>query len=153
MIKVTKVAIAILYLIQVEVIFHGQFEHLWQSLLETLEPEIKTISRSTGRTSLEPDLPAMSPDGLIIGQPLAIAQGAAAVAAMVSESDPMHSPEDKRHDKDRPRRHRRLHGFQGLERHFGNLASAIAVIATPAGHELGYWPAATPRTTFSKGVT
>ena len=136
--KITKIILVALYLIQVGVVFHEHVTHVFHQMVEAIRvPSESAVRGIIHHVTLESRRDAPVPNKPVLRPAITLAQLPVVLAAI---SHPPHLPEDGdgKNDKDRIRRHRRLHRFRGPERFYGNLFERLRNLPPPLGHERAY---------------
>lgn len=139
--KLTKQILVVFYVLQVSIACREQLLHVYELAVERLVPQATHVRQVVQNVVFKEAQTARGPtsDVAIASADNALSNLPVALAAAAEITHPMHShSDDKRHDKDRVKRHRRLHKFVGPLRYYDNLAISIAAIKPPAGHELAF---------------
>jgi hypothetical protein len=147
--KFTKIALVILYLVQIQIVFREQTTDLFHEAISLLGREPATVREVVYNTVLETAAPRAGPTGQML-EPMAdaLAHTPAAIGILVEVHHPLHDHDKKHSEKDRVQRHRRLHGFRSSNLWCDNLARSIQKRAPPAGTRLAFAPAVTRHIVF-----
>jgi hypothetical protein len=148
--KLTKQILVAFYVLQVGVACREQLLHVYEQAVERLAPQAAHVRQVVQNVVLREAQAARGPtsDVAIAPADSTLSHLPAALAAVTEITHPVHSHDDGRHDKDRIKRHRRLHKFVGPLRYYDHLAMSIAAIKPPAGHELAFVTATVRRNLY-----
>ena len=147
--KITKILLVILYLAQVEIAFHTQILNLYHHALDAIRPS-EVTQQIVGNLFWRP-VHEVPPGTTSTLQPaMSLAEVPAALTTLVGEIEVMHPTEEGgHHDKDRIKRHRKLHRFRQRQHCFGNLAKSLRRRRPAPGHDFAYVTTAVPHLVFN----
>jgi hypothetical protein len=152
--KITKTILVAFYVLQVCVACREQLMHVYEQTAEALAPQAVHVRQVVQDVVLKDVMEARGPTSnvSISAVDTALSHLPVALAAVEHVVHPMHSHDgDKRHDKDRVRRNRRLHKYSGPFRYYDNLAMSIAAIRPAVGHDMAYVTAPVRRNLYGLG--
>lgn len=149
--RLTKTILVALYMVQVGVAFHSHLTTFLSQTIAALVPARDTVRTIVQNVVLAPaDRPSTMRNEVSVTPATPLAQMPIAVMAVVGEIQlPYSTDHQTGHDKDRIKRHRRLHGFRGPERYYGNLAASLLKLGPPPGHDLAFAGLCQPLTLFN----
>lgn len=152
--KITKSILVAFYVLQVCVACREQLLHVYEQTAEAFTTPTAHVRQVVQNVVLKEAVEARGPTSEVSITSVDTVLSHLPVALVAAEHvvHPMHSrDDDKRHDKDRAKRHRRLHKYSGPLRYYDNLAISIAAIRPPAGHELAFVTAPVRRNLYGLG--